>query len=144
VFLQKDASPEDLGLWKEEHIEKLAANKSIYCEQIQFLEFNWRMLVEKLAQHLHGRHKRSRDQGGWDSVAPWDSYHESEKPIALDENGIHKVIADFKAATIRAVKAGYQVMEIHAACVYCISFFLLINVRTDAYGGSFEQNSSDT
>jgi 2,4-dienoyl-CoA reductase-like NADH-dependent reductase (Old Yellow Enzyme family) len=55
------------------------------------------------------------------------AYHESEKaPIALDENGIHKVIADFKAATIRAVKAGYQVMEIHAAHgIYCISFFLL-------------------
>jgi 2,4-dienoyl-CoA reductase-like NADH-dependent reductase (Old Yellow Enzyme family) len=52
------------------------------------------------------------------------AYHESEKHLALDENGIHKVIADFKAATIRAVKAGYQVMEIHAAHI-CISFFLL-------------------
>jgi 2,4-dienoyl-CoA reductase-like NADH-dependent reductase (Old Yellow Enzyme family) len=35
---------------------------------------------------------------------------------------IHKVIADFKAATIRAVKAGYQVMD---SRLYCISFFLL-------------------
>jgi 2,4-dienoyl-CoA reductase-like NADH-dependent reductase (Old Yellow Enzyme family) len=34
------------------------------------------------------------------------------------------VIADFKAATIRAVKAGYQVMEIHAAHVIAsVSFF---------------------
>jgi 2,4-dienoyl-CoA reductase-like NADH-dependent reductase (Old Yellow Enzyme family) len=47
------------------------------------------------------------------------------------------VIADFKAATIRAVKAGYQVMEIHGSR-YCISFFLLSNVRTDAYGGSLK------
>jgi 2,4-dienoyl-CoA reductase-like NADH-dependent reductase (Old Yellow Enzyme family) len=53
------------------------------------------------------------------------AYHESEKaPIALDENGIHKVIADFKAATIRAVKAGYQVMEIHAAHGYLLHQFL--------------------
>jgi 2,4-dienoyl-CoA reductase-like NADH-dependent reductase (Old Yellow Enzyme family) len=43
---------------------------------------------------------------------------------ALDENGIHKVIADFKAATIRAVKAGYQVMEIHAAHGYLLHQFL--------------------
>jgi 2,4-dienoyl-CoA reductase-like NADH-dependent reductase (Old Yellow Enzyme family) len=46
------------------------------------------------------------------------------------------VIADFKAATIRAVKAGYQVMEIHAAICQFLS--PLSNVRTDAYGGSFE------
>jgi 2,4-dienoyl-CoA reductase-like NADH-dependent reductase (Old Yellow Enzyme family) len=50
------------------------------------------------------------------------------------------VIADFKAATIRAVKAGYQVMEIHAAHgIYCIHFSF--NVRTDAYGGGLKQNS---
>jgi hypothetical protein len=42
-----------ISAFGREHIEKLAANKSIYCSQIQFLEFNWRMLVEKLA-HLHG------------------------------------------------------------------------------------------
>jgi 2,4-dienoyl-CoA reductase-like NADH-dependent reductase (Old Yellow Enzyme family) len=74
------------------------------------------MLVEKLAQHLHGMvtkgSRRSRRLGF--SSSSGIAYHESEKaPIALDENGIH-VIADFKAATIRAVKAGYQVMEIHA------------------------------
>jgi 2,4-dienoyl-CoA reductase-like NADH-dependent reductase (Old Yellow Enzyme family) len=57
------------------------------------------------------------------------------------------VIADFKAATIRAVKeAGYQVMEIHAAHGYLLHQFLspLSNVRTDAYGGSLKTNSSDT
>jgi 2,4-dienoyl-CoA reductase-like NADH-dependent reductase (Old Yellow Enzyme family) len=50
------------------------------------------------------------------------------------------VIADFKAATIRAVKAGYQVMEIHAAHGYLLHQFLspLSNVRTDAYGGSLK------
>jgi 2,4-dienoyl-CoA reductase-like NADH-dependent reductase (Old Yellow Enzyme family) len=75
--------------------------------------------------------KVAADQGGWDSVAPSGiAYHESEKHL-LDENGIHKVIADFKAATIRAVKAGYQVMEIHAAHGYLLHQFLspLSNVR---------------
>jgi 2,4-dienoyl-CoA reductase-like NADH-dependent reductase (Old Yellow Enzyme family) len=70
------------------------------------------------------------------------AYHESEKaPIALDENGIHKVIVERQ----QLCKSRYQVMEIHAAHGYLLHQFLspLSNVRTDAYGGSFE-NSSDT
>jgi 2,4-dienoyl-CoA reductase-like NADH-dependent reductase (Old Yellow Enzyme family) len=78
------------------------------------------------ASPWNGGRKVAADQGGWDSVVSSGiAYHESEKaPIALDENGIHKVIADFKAATIRAVKAGYQVMEIHAAHGYLLHQFL--------------------
>jgi 2,4-dienoyl-CoA reductase-like NADH-dependent reductase (Old Yellow Enzyme family) len=54
------------------------------------------------------------------------------------------VIADFKAATIRAVKAGYQVMEIHAAHgIYCISFFILMLERM-RMEEVLKQNSSDT
>jgi hypothetical protein len=46
-------SPEDLGLWKRTH-RKISANKSIYCES-KFSSWNSiGMLVEKLAQHLHG------------------------------------------------------------------------------------------
>jgi 2,4-dienoyl-CoA reductase-like NADH-dependent reductase (Old Yellow Enzyme family) len=32
--------PEDLGIWKDEHIEKLAANQPFYHQPIQFREFN--------------------------------------------------------------------------------------------------------
>ncbi|PTS91806.1 oxidoreductase, partial [Flavobacterium sp. HMWF030] len=48
--------------------------------------------------------------------------------------------SDFKSATKRAVEAGYQVMEIHGAHGYLLHQFLspLTNVRTDEYGGSFE------
>jgi 2,4-dienoyl-CoA reductase-like NADH-dependent reductase (Old Yellow Enzyme family) len=83
--------------------------------------------------------KGSRDQGGWDSVAS-GIVHESEKaPIALDENGIHKVIADFKAATIRAVKQGIRLWKfMRLTGIYCISFFLLYLMLERMYGGSFE------
>ena len=68
-------------------------------------------------------------------------YHDNENaPIALDKTGIQKVISDFKSATKRAVQAGFQVMEIHAAHGYLLHQFLspLSNLRTDEYGGSFE------
>jgi 2,4-dienoyl-CoA reductase-like NADH-dependent reductase (Old Yellow Enzyme family) len=84
--------------------------------------------------------KVAADQG-WDSVAPSGiAYHESEKaPIALDENGIHKVIADFKAATIRAVKQGIRLWKFMRLTVFIASVsFSFINVRTDAYGGSLK------
>jgi 2,4-dienoyl-CoA reductase-like NADH-dependent reductase (Old Yellow Enzyme family) len=59
------------------------------------------------------------------------AYHESEK-IALDENGIHKVIADFKAATIRAVKQGIRLWKfMRLTGIYCISFFLHYAFETE-------------
>jgi 2,4-dienoyl-CoA reductase-like NADH-dependent reductase (Old Yellow Enzyme family) len=50
------------------------------------------------------------------------------------------VIEDFKQATFRAIKAGFKVIELHAAHGYLINEFLspLSNQRTDEYGGSFE------
>ncbi len=81
-------------------------------------------------------------QGGWQTVAPSAiGYHDNEAtPEALDANGIQKVLTDFKAATKRAVQAGFKVMEIHAAHGYLLHQFLspLSNLRTDEYGGSFE------
>jgi 2,4-dienoyl-CoA reductase-like NADH-dependent reductase (Old Yellow Enzyme family) len=68
-------------------------------------------------------------------------YYSNEKPpIALDKVGIQKVISDFKSATKRALQAGFKVVEIHAAHGYLLHEFLspLSNVRTDEYGGSFE------
>jgi len=60
--------------------------------------------------------------------------------MALDIAGIEKVKADFKAAASRALKAGFDVIEIHSAHGYLINEFYspVSNHRTDEYGGSFE------
>lgn len=69
---------------------------------------------------------------------PFNDGDEAPEPLTID--GIHKVIDDFKQATARAVQAGYKVVEIHAAHGYLIHQFLspLVNLRTDEYGGSFD------
>lgn len=62
------------------------------------------------------------------------------QPLALSVEGIEKVVNDFKQAAQRALFAGFNVVEIHAAHGYLIHQFLspVSNKRTDEYGGAFE------
>ena len=137
-------SPEDLGLWNNEQIDKLKQITQFIISQnsVPGIQLAHAGRKASAASPWNGGRKVANDNGGWDTVAPSAiAYHDNEKaPIALDKNGIQKVIADFKAATKRAHEAGYQVVEIHAAHGYLLHQFLspLSNVRTDEYGGSFE------
>lgn len=79
---------------------------------------------------------------------PWTPVGPSELPVAegwpmphaLTEDEIGALIADFTAATRRALAAGYKVVEVHGAHGYLIHSFLspLSNKRTDKYGGDLE------
>ena len=137
-------SPEDLGLWNNEQIDKLKQITQFIINQdaVPGIQLAHAGRKASAASPWNGGRKVANDNGGWDTVAPSAiAYHDNEKaPIALDKNGIQKVITDFKAATKRALEAGYQVVEIHAAHGYLLHQFLspLSNVRTDEYGGSFE------
>jgi hypothetical protein len=116
---------------EEEHIEKISSK--FIVSQNSVPEFNWRMLVEKLAASPWNGGKKL-DPGGWDSVAPVGlPIMNQKKPIALDENGIHKVIADFKAATIRAVKAGIRLWKFMRLTVFIafISLSILERMRME-------------
>jgi 2,4-dienoyl-CoA reductase-like NADH-dependent reductase (Old Yellow Enzyme family) len=137
-------SPEDLGIWKDEHIDKLAAiNRFIISQNsVPGIQLAHAGRKASSSSPWNGHKKLDSTQGGWETVAPSTIRFDDTDtlPLALDKNGIEKVIADFKAATVRAVKAGYQVMEIHAAHGYLLhSFFSpLSNLRKDNYGGSFD------
>ena len=139
-------TPEDLGIWKDEHID--------FQKRInQFIEAQGCVPGVQLA---HAGRKAStytswlapghgavpESEGGWQVVAPSaikfaDDY---PQPVALDAAGLQKVIADFRSATERSLAAGFKVIEIHAAHGYLLHEFLspLSNQRTDTYGGSFE------
>lgn len=136
-------SPDDLGIWKDEHIEKLIEINAFIVSQnaVPGIQLAHAGRKASVSAPWNGNKKLDATQGGWETVsASAIGYHEDEKTTALDKKGIEKVIADFKEATKRAVKAGYQVMEVHAAHGYLLHQFLspLSNQRSDEYGGSFE------
>lgn len=79
---------------------------------------------------------------GWETLAPSAiPYHPTERiPHVLTVEEIKEQVQNFKNAAKRSVNAGFDVIEIHAAHGYLLHQFLspLSNVRTDEYGGSFE------
>ncbi|GEL10293.1 oxidoreductase [Flavobacterium glycines] len=138
-------SPEDLGIWKDEHIEKLKAITAFIKSQnaVPGIQLAHAGRKASVSSPWKGNKKLQSSEGGWQTVAPSAiPYHETEPflPKSLDKQGIQKLISDFKSATQRAVQAGYEVLEIHAAHGYLNHQFLspLSNQRTDEYGGSFE------
>ncbi|GAB2585261.1 NADH:flavin oxidoreductase/NADH oxidase [Dyella jejuensis] len=84
-------------------------------------------------------------QGAWQTVAPSAVAFDKDwhVPQALDLDGIRKVVADFRAAAIRAREAGFTLLELHGAHGYLLHQFMspLSNHRDDAYGGSFENRT---
>ena len=80
--------------------------------------------------------------GGWEPVAPSAVAYDNgyTTPHALSVSEIAEVVSAFRRAAQRALDAGFQAVEIHAAHGYLLHEFLspLSNKRDDQYGGSFE------
>ena len=84
------------------------------------------------------------DAGGWTTVAPSAVAFEGfAEPVALDTAGIDRIVEAFGAAAVRAVAAGFDVLEVHAAHGYLLHQFLspLSNLRDDEYGGSLHNRA---
>ena len=141
-------SPQDLGLWKDDHIEHLARIVRFIHEQVSVAGTQLAHAGRKASTHRpwDGHGTVAESDGGWanvvapSAVAFADHY---PKPQALSVDGIHDIVSAFSAAARRACEAGFRVIEIHAAHGYLIHQFLspLSNQRTDAYGGSFENRT---
>ncbi|MDR3623200.1 MAG: NADH:flavin oxidoreductase/NADH oxidase [Paludisphaera borealis] len=138
-------SPGDMGIWTDDHVEPLARIARFVESQGAVPGIQLAHAGRKASCGLPwkgGARLRTPEEGAWTVVAPSPiPFLESDPtPQALDEAGIEGVVAAFETATHRALKAGFQVIEIHAAHGYLLHEFLspLSNHRTDQYGGSLE------
>lgn len=137
-------SAADAGIYKDAHIDKLKQITSFIHEHgaVAGIQLAHAGRKASCAAPWKGGRQVKKKDGGWQTVAPSaiPFYEDEETPVALDSDGIQKVISDFRHATGRALKAGYKLVEIHAAHGYLIHQFLspLSNHRNDIYGGSFE------
>jgi 2,4-dienoyl-CoA reductase-like NADH-dependent reductase (Old Yellow Enzyme family) len=137
-------SPADLGIWKDEHIEMLARIARFIRAQGAAPGIQLAHAGRKGSTRTpwEGGARIAESEGGWQIVAPSPiPFRPQEPPPAeLSKSEIQSIVKAFAAAARRAGEAGFQVVEIHAAHGYLINEFLspLSNLRTDAYGGSFE------
>jgi 2,4-dienoyl-CoA reductase-like NADH-dependent reductase (Old Yellow Enzyme family) len=82
--------------------------------------------------------------GGWQTIAPSAVPVEGMlTPREMTVDDIEGVIANFASAAVRAVHAGFDVIELHAAHGYLLHQFLspLSNLRTDEFGGGLENRA---
>ncbi len=134
---------QDLGIWSDEHIEMLSEITQFIIEQDSVPGIQIAHAGRKASNSIpsQGSISLSANMGGWTTVGPSAlAYGDQQVPVELSVEGIQQVISDFASATKRALKAGFQVLELHGAHGYLIHQFLspLSNTRKDDYGGSFE------
>ena len=93
---------------------------------------------------LGGKPLEPKD-GAWETVAPsaiaFDAGYPTPRALAIAEIG--SLVKAFAKGAVRALEAGFEVLEIHAAHGYLLHEFLspLSNHRRDEYGGSFENRT---
>ncbi len=137
-------SPSDAGIWSDAHAEA-------YKKITTFIKANGAIAGIQLAhagrkastaEPWNGGKKVDEDKGGWETVAPTAEKFEQNYPLPreMTKSDIAKATEDFVAAAKRALHAGFEVIELHAAHGYLFHEFLspISNERDDEYGGSLE------
>ncbi|HZW40694.1 MAG TPA: NADH:flavin oxidoreductase/NADH oxidase [Agromyces sp.] len=140
-------SDHDTGLWNDEQAEAWSRITRFLRSQgaaagIQLAHAGRKASIWPEPMRRPG--SQPLEDGGWQTVSAsaiaFDGYRE---PVALDEAGILALIDDFRLAARRAVAAGFDLVEVHAAHGYLVHQFLspLSNTRTDRWGGSLENRA---
>jgi 2,4-dienoyl-CoA reductase-like NADH-dependent reductase (Old Yellow Enzyme family) len=148
VLAEARISPQDLGIYLDDHIPMLARIFRFIEEQgaVPAMQLAHAGRKASTAQPWKGGGAVEESDGGWrpiwaPSALPFSPA--SITPQALDESEIARVVRAFGAAAKRAREAGAKLIEIHAAHGYLLHEFLspLTNRREDRYGGSFENRT---
>ncbi len=134
----------DIGIWKDEHIANLKRITAFIKNQgaVAGMQLAHAGRKASCVQPWRGGQQIPIADGGWQIVAPSAvPFKEGTMiPDALSKRAIRQVIEDFTSAASRALAAGFQLIEIHAAHGYLLHqlYSPLSNFRVDEYGGIFE------
>lgn len=137
-------SVHDLGLWREEHVEFLSRIAKFITQQgsVPGIQLAHSGRKGSTTEPWNADRALTDEEGGWTTVGPSPVAFSPDRgiPVELTQEAINELVAAFGDAAERALRAGFRVLEIHAAHGYLIHEFLspLSNHRTDAYGGPFE------
>jgi 2,4-dienoyl-CoA reductase-like NADH-dependent reductase (Old Yellow Enzyme family) len=137
-------SPQDLGIWKDEHIEFLSRIARFVKAQgaVAGVQIAHAGRKASTKRPWEGGGTIGVDEGGWQPVAPSPvPFRAGDPPPAeLSVMEIGCVTEAFTAAARRALAAGFELLEIHCAHGYLAHEFLspLSNQRADEFGGSLE------
>ena len=137
----------DLGIWKAEHVPALARIAAFIRSQGARAGIQLAHAGRKgsMSVPFFGERLLTSAEGGWTPVAPSPIAFSPKYavPQELDRTGIDAVIRAFARGAERALSAGFDLVEIHAAHGYLLHEFLspLTNQRMDQYGGSFENRA---
>ncbi len=135
---------QDLGIYKDEHIPALKHLTSFLHQYGSYAAVQLAHAGRKASMAVPWEKLRyiPSSEGGWQPVAPSPIRFDEAYglPAELNRAGMDKIVSDFIAATHRAIAAGFDLVEVHAAHGYLLHEFLspLSNHRTDEYGGSLE------
>jgi 2,4-dienoyl-CoA reductase-like NADH-dependent reductase (Old Yellow Enzyme family) len=147
VSAQGRISPQDAGLWNQAQVDAWRPIARFIKSQgaIAGVQLAHAGRKASTLRPWEGQGPVPAGKGDWQTVAPSALPFDAgwNLPIALDDAGIAAVIADFRATAQRALTAGFQLIELHAAHGYLLHQFLspLSNQRDDRYGGSFDNRS---
>ncbi|WP_404428524.1 NADPH dehydrogenase NamA [Sutcliffiella horikoshii] len=122
-------SPQDLGIWNDEHIQG-------------FQELNRQIKVHGSKTAIQLAHAGRKAMVDGDIYAPTAlAFNDKMKtPVEMSTEDIKETIAAFVEGAKRSKEAGFDIIELHGAHGYLINEFLspLTNKRKDEYGGSTE------
>ena len=141
-------TPGCAGIWADKHVEPLARINRFVKQHgaVAGIQLAHAGRKASAARPWEGSEHLANSAGGWDTLAPSAIAYGgglSKVPREMTRADIARVQGDFVAATKRALAAGYQWLELHAAHGYLMHEFLspFSNRRTDDYGGSFENRT---
>jgi 2,4-dienoyl-CoA reductase-like NADH-dependent reductase (Old Yellow Enzyme family) len=140
-------SPHDLGIYDDGHVPGLARIvRFVHGQQtLAGIQLAHAGRKASTARPWEGGGQIPRERGGWQPVGPTAEPFAANYPVpcALTPGEIVHIVRAFRTAAQRALAAGFDLIEIHAAHGYLIHEFLspLVNTRADEYGGAFDNRA---